>query len=170
MEAPLRALAVYLFLLVMFRVSGKRTFAQITPFDFVLLLVIGEATQQGLIGDDFSVTKALLLITSLLGIDVALSYVQRYVKPLDRLVEGLPLVLLEDGTPMQDRLKKSRVDEGDILEAGRKVLGLERLDQMKYAVLERDGTISVIPKAEAAWRAGVSEAISEGGAKSSPSL
>lgn len=155
MEAPLRALVVYMFLLIIFRIAGKRTFAQITPFDFVLLLIVGEATQQGLIGDDFSVTKALLLITSLLGIDVLLSYVQRYIKPLDRLVEGLPLVLLEEGKTIDERLKKARVDEGDILEAGRKSLGVERLDQMKYAVLERDGSISIIPKAEAAWRAEV---------------
>lgn len=153
MEAPLRALVVYMFLLIIFRIAGKRTFAQITPFDFVLLLIVGEATQQGLIGDDFSVTKALLLITSLLGIDIVLSYVQRYVKPLDRLVEGLPLVILEDGEGIDERMKKARVDEGDILEAGRKAHGVERLDQMKYAVLERDGSISIVPKAEAAWRA-----------------
>lgn len=157
MEAPLRALVVYMFLLVIFRIAGKRTFAQITPFDFVLLLIVGEATQQGLIGDDFSVTKALLLITSLLGIDVLLSYAQRYVKPLDRLVEGLPLVLLEHGDVIDERMKKARVDEGDILEAGRKAHGLERLDQMKYAVLERDGSISVVPEAEAAWRAQLAE-------------
>lgn len=153
MEAPLRAFAVYAFLLLMFRIAGKRTFAQITPFDLVLLLILGEATQQGLIGDDFSVTKALLLITSLLGIDIAFSYAQRYLKPIDRLVEGLPLVVLEEGKAIDERMKKSRIDEGDILEAGRKMHGLERLDQMKYAVLERDGSISVIPKAEALWRA-----------------
>ncbi len=158
MEAPLRALVVYMFLLIIFRIAGKRTFAQITPFDFVLLLIVGEATQQGLIGDDFSVTKALLLITSLLGIDILLSYVQRYVKPLDRLVEGLPLVLLKDGDTIDERLKKARVDEGDILEAGRKAHGLERLDQMKYAVLERDGSISVVPVAEATWRSDFAKA------------
>ncbi len=154
MEAPLRALAVYSFLLLIFRISGKRTFAQITPFDFVLLLILGEATQQGLIGDDFSVTKALLLILSLVGIDIMLSYVQEYVPWLDRAVEGRPVIVLENGEPIDERMKKSRVDEGDILEAGRKMHGVERLDQIKYAVLERDGSISVIPKADAAWRAG----------------
>ncbi len=153
MEAPLRALAIYFFLLLIFRIAGKRTFAQITPFDLVLLLVVGEATQQGLIGDDFSVTKALLLIVSLVGIDVGLSYLQRYLPTLDRAVEGLPLIVLEDGAVMDERLKKGRIDEGDILEAGRKIHGIERLEQMKYAVLERDGSISIVPKAEAAWRA-----------------
>lgn len=157
MEAPLRALAVYVFLLLIFRIAGKRTLAQITPFDLVLLLIIGEATQQGLIGNDFSVTKALLLITSLIGVDIGFSYIQRKSKILDRVIEGLPLLLLEDGETFEERLKKGRVDEGDILEAGRRTHGLERLDQMKYAVLERDGTISVVPKAEAAWRAQVAE-------------
>jgi uncharacterized membrane protein YcaP (DUF421 family) len=76
MDAVLRAMAVYLFLLLVMRVSGKRTLTQITTFDFVLLLIIGEATQQGLIGDDFSVTKALLLITSLIGLDIAMSLIK----------------------------------------------------------------------------------------------
>ena len=70
---PPAPLVVYFFLLLLVRLSGKRTLAQVTTFDFVLLLIIGEATQQGLIGDDFSVTKALLLITTLLGIDIGLS-------------------------------------------------------------------------------------------------
>lgn len=155
MEAPLRAAAVYLFLLLIFRLSGKRTFAQITPFDFVLLLVVGEVTQQGLIGNDFSVTQALLLIVTLVGLDVSLSYLQRYLPTLGRALEGLPLILLEDGRALPDRMREARVDESDILEAGRMLHGLERLEQMKYAVLERDGSISVIPKAEAAWRAQV---------------
>lgn len=153
MEAPLRALTVYFFLLLIFRISGKRTFAQITPFDLVLLLIVGEATQQGLIGDDFSVTQAMLLIVSLVGIDIGLSYIQRYLPALDRAVEGRPVILLKDGDVMEDRIKTARVDEADILEAGRKIHGIERLEQMKYAVLERDGSISIIPKAEAAWRA-----------------
>ncbi len=112
MEAPLRALIVYLFLLIVFRFSGKRTLAQITPFDLVLLLILGEATQQGLIGDDFSLTKALLLITSLLGIDVAFSFLQRHVKPLDRVIEGVPLILLEHGAVIEERLQKAGVDAG----------------------------------------------------------
>ncbi len=153
MEAPLRALAVYVFLLVIFRISGKRTLSQVTTFDFVLLLILGEATQQGLIGDDFSVTKALLLIVSLVGIDIGFSYLQEYVPWLDRAIEGLPLVIVEEGNIFEDRCKKSRVAVSDILEEARRTHGIERMDQVKYAVLERDGAISVIPKAEAAWRA-----------------
>jgi uncharacterized membrane protein YcaP (DUF421 family) len=146
MDAVLRAMAVYLFLLLVMRVSGKRTLTQITTFDFVLLLIIGEATQQGLIGDDFSVTKALLLITSLIGLDLAMSLIKRKWPRLGLMLEGTPLVLLSNGEPVDDRLERTRVDLGDILESARSTQGLERLDQIKYAVLERDGSISIIPR------------------------
>lgn len=152
MDAVLRASGIYLFLLLIFRASGKRTLAQITTFDFVLLLIVGEATQQGLIGDDFSVTKALLLIVTLVGIDIGMSLLQARWPRLGVFMEGAPLILLRDGEPLRDRLKRTRVDEHDIMEAGRNKHGLERLDQIKFAVLERDGSISVVPKAEAAWR------------------
>ncbi len=148
MDALLRAAAIYLFLLVVFRVSGKRTLAQVTTFDFVLLLIIAEATQQGLIGDDFSVTKALLLVVTLLAIDVALSLLKGRVPRLDRLIESTPLVIVEDGKPLHDRMRKARVDESDVLAAARELQGLERIEQIKYAVLERSGGISVVPYRE----------------------
>jgi uncharacterized membrane protein YcaP (DUF421 family) len=155
MEAVLRAATIYLFLLLVLRLSGKRTLAQITTFDFVLLLIIGEATQQGLIGDDFSVTKAALLIVSLIGIDIGLSLLQDRWPRLAVFVEGAPLILLEAGKPLEERLSKSRVDVDEIMEAGRNKYGLERLSQIKFAVLERDGSISIVPAADAAWRESV---------------
>ena len=100
MDAVLRALAVYLFLLVLFRVSGKRTLAEITTFDFVLLLIIAETTQQALLGEDFSVTNSFLLITTLIGVDIALSvFKQRYPR-LDNAIEGQPMILVEHGRPI----------------------------------------------------------------------
>jgi uncharacterized membrane protein YcaP (DUF421 family) len=65
---------------------------------------------------------------------------------LDRLIEGLPLILVEDGRPIKERVDKSRVDEDDILTAARESQGIERMEQIKYAVLERNGKISIIPK------------------------
>jgi uncharacterized membrane protein YcaP (DUF421 family) len=156
MDAVLRASAIYLFLLLILRMSGKRTIAQVTTFDFVLLLIIGEATQQGLIGNDFSVTKALLLIVSLVGIDIGMSLLQERWPRLGVFVEGAPLIVLSNGKPLHERMRKARVDEHDVMEAARTKHGLERLDQIKFAVLERDGGISIIPKAEAAWRESVS--------------
>jgi uncharacterized membrane protein YcaP (DUF421 family) len=146
MDAVLRGAAIYLFLLLIFRIAGKRSLSQITTFDFVLLLIIAEATQQGLLGNDFSVTNAVLVIVTLVGLDIGLSLWKERSKTMEQLIDGVPLVIIEDGRPLKDRMSKARVDEGDILTAARELQGLERLDQIKYAVLERSGGISVIPK------------------------
>jgi len=142
----LRGIAVYLFLLVIFRVSGKRSLDQVTTFDLVLLLIISETTQQALIGEDYSLTNCFLLIITLFIVDQALVFLKQKSGFLSRWLEGLPLVILENGKPIVDRMRRSQVDETDILEAARELQGLERLDQIKYAVLERHGGISVIPK------------------------
>ena len=130
----------------MLRSSGKRSLAQITTFDFVLILILGESTQQALIGDDFSITTALLLIVSLVGIDITLSLAKGRSKRLDRLVDGVPLIIVDHGKPLRDRMEQSRVDEADVLAAARELQGLERMEQIKYAVLERSGGISIIPQ------------------------
>jgi len=148
MDLILRGVAVYLFLLVLFRVLGKRSLAETTTFDFVLLLIIGEATQQALLGNDFSVTNALILITILMGVDMIFSKLKGQYKKLDRLLEGTPLILVDHGRPLKGRMNESHVDEDDIMEAARINHGLERMKQIKYAVLERDGTISIIPAQE----------------------
>ena len=145
MDAVVRALAIYVILMVIFRISGKRSLAQITTFDFVLLLVIGEATQQALLGDDFSLTNAALIIVTLVGADIGLSLIQQRFPRLDPWLEDVPLLLVENGKVIQERLDKSRISESEILQAARTTQGLERLEQVKYAVLERTGEISIIP-------------------------
>ena len=77
MDSVLRASAVYFGLLIIMRLAGKRSLAQITTFDFVLLLIIGEATQNALLGQDFSMTNALIVIVTLVGIDIGLSLLKR---------------------------------------------------------------------------------------------
>ena len=148
MDAVLRASAIYLVLLLIFRITGKRSLAQITTFDFVLLLVIGEATQQALLGNDFSVINAAIVIVTLLTIDVGLSLAQARFPRLRPWLDDVPLVLVEDGQMLQRRMDKSRISEADILQAARATQGLERMDQIKYAVLERTGEVSIIPKQE----------------------
>jgi uncharacterized membrane protein YcaP (DUF421 family) len=146
MDLVLRGIAVYLFLLVIFRVSGKRSLRNATTFDFVLLLIVAETTQQALVGDDASVTGAFLLIVVLVGTDVLLSLVKRWSPRLDRLIEGQPIVILRNGVPLRRRMWVERVDEEDILIAARESHGLERLEQIKRAVLERNGGISIVPR------------------------
>jgi uncharacterized membrane protein YcaP (DUF421 family) len=148
MDSVLRALAIYTFLMLIFRIAGKRSLAQITTFDFVLLLVIGEATQQALLGNDFSVTNAVLVITTLLGVDIGMSLVQQRWPGIGPWIDDVPLLLIEDGKVIQRRLDKSRIGATDILHAARATHGLERMDQIKYAILERTGEISIVPKKE----------------------
>ena len=145
MDAVVRALIVYAVVLVIFRVSGKRSLSQITTFDFVLLLIIGESVQQGLIGDDFSLTKAVLLIVTLVGVDIGISLLKQRSPTIGKLVDGVPLVIVENGKPIQEYMDKARVDVDDVLTAARETQGLERMEQIKYAVLERSGGISIIP-------------------------
>ena len=145
MDAVIRALIVYAVILVIFRVSGKRSLAQITTFDFVLLLFISEAIQQGLIGDDFSLTKAFLLVVTLMGVDIGISLLKQRSPAIGKLVDGVPIIIVENGKPIQEYMDKARVDVDDILSAARETQGLERMDQIKYAVLERSGGISIIP-------------------------
>jgi uncharacterized membrane protein YcaP (DUF421 family) len=149
MDAVLRALAIYAFLMLVFRATGKRSLSQITTFDFVLLLIIGEATQQALLGDDFSITTALLVITTIVLVDIALSLLQRQFPQLGPALEDVPLILVDDGKIIRRHLDKSRITEDDVLEAAREKQGLERMDQVKYAVLERTGSISIIPRESA---------------------
>lgn len=110
------------------------------------MLVIGEGTQQGLLGEDFSVTNALLVITTFVTLDIGLGLFKHRLPWLERAIEGTPVVIFADGKPLQKRMDRARIDEADILAAAREKQGLERLDQIKFAVLERSGGISVIPR------------------------
>lgn len=146
MDLVARAAIIYVFYLVVFRITGKRTLAQATPFDLVLLLVISEAIQNALTRGDHSITSAFVVVLTLVSLDIGLSLLKQHFKPLDRLLDDMPLVLLMNGRALHNRMRRARVDEEDILEAARSLQGLERLEQIKYAVLERNGTISIIPK------------------------
>lgn len=146
MDSVLRAAAMYGFLLLIFRIMGKRSLAQITAFDFVLLLIIGEATQQALLGQDFSFINACIVIGTLMLLELAMSYAKDRFPRLDPVLDSVPLVIVEDGRLLDRRTAHERVDIDDILAAARELHGLERLDQIKYAVLERNGGISIVPK------------------------
>ena len=146
METVIRGAAVYLILVIIMRLSGRRTLAEVTPFDFVLLLIIAETTQQALLGNDFSITNAIVLIVTLIVIDIGLSYLKQWSPAASRLLEGVPTVLVRNGKLDAHALKRSRVDESDILVAGRQKQGIESMSEVKHAVLENDSGISVIPK------------------------
>jgi uncharacterized membrane protein YcaP (DUF421 family) len=145
MDTVLRSVAVYLFVLVVFRISGKRSLSQITTFDFILLLIVGEATQQALVGDDFSIVNAMVVISTLMTLEIVFSWMEGRWPSFDRAVGSLPVVVVEHGKLLEDRARQEGVTLSEVLAAGREKHGLERLDQFKYAILERHGGISVIP-------------------------
>jgi uncharacterized membrane protein YcaP (DUF421 family) len=147
-ESIFRGAAVYLFILIIVRVSGRRTLSEMTVFDLVLILIIAETTQQALLGDDFSVVNAVLLIITLFTMDIGFSYLKRWSPLVDKLIEGTPTLLVNDGKSDHRALSRARVDEKDVLSAARVQMGLERMDQVKYAILEADGKISIIPREE----------------------
>lgn len=146
MEPILRAVLTYVFLLFMVRVAGKRSLADTTPFDLVLLLIISEAAQQGMVGNDYSLTNSFIIVATLVLLDVSISFVKQRWAFVDRWVDGVAVVLVRDGKPLKDRMDKERIDEQDIMEAARELQGIERMEQIKYAVLERNGHISIVPK------------------------
>ncbi|KQQ55724.1 hypothetical protein ASF84_10345 [Pseudomonas sp. Leaf127] len=149
MDAVLRAAVMYLVLVVLFKIAGRRSLADLTTFDFVLLLIVGEATQQALLGDDFSVTNSILIIATLIAIDVGFTRLKRRYGRLARVVDGGPTLIVENGQWLHLRMQEARVTEEDVLEAARTGQGLVRLEQIRYAIIERNGTISIIPAQQA---------------------
>jgi uncharacterized membrane protein YcaP (DUF421 family) len=145
MDSVIRALTIYLILMVIFRLSGKRALSEVTTFDFILLLIISEATQNALMGDDFSLTNAFIVILTLVMADLGLSILTARSVKLETLLSDVPTIVVENGRVLDARMSKLRISVDDVLEQARATQGLERLDQIKYAVVERSGSISVIP-------------------------
>lgn len=146
MGSIIRVVVIYFVLLVLFRIAGRRTLAQMTNFDLVLLLIVSELTQQAMVDSDPSMTNAILMILTLIGLDIILSLWKLRSPQAEKWLDGVPTVIVENGHPLKDKMERARVDEEDVLVAARERQGLERMDQIKYAVLECSGGISIIPK------------------------
>lgn len=146
MDSVIRGVVMFFFLQLIFRISGKRTLAEATNFDLIVLLIISETTQQAMVDSDHSMINGFLLVLTLVGISIGLSLLKQKFPVLDKWLEGGPLVIVDNGKIFKDRMDKVRVSEDDVLEAGRALHGLERMDQIKRAVVERGGSISIIPK------------------------
>lgn len=146
MDSVIRGISIYVILLVATRLTGRRTLAQMTPFDMVLLLIIAETTQQALLGDDFSITNAAVLILTLFATDVVLAWFKGHSKRAASLLDGNPTVLISNGKIDDEAMNRARVGVGDLLEAARAQHGLKTLSDIDAAVLEVSGGISIIPK------------------------
>lgn len=146
MEAVLRSVGIYLVLLLLFRLTGKRSLAQITTFDFVLLLIIGESTQQALLGEDFSLTQAAVVVATLLALERSADYLSWRFPTLRRITDSQPVVLVDDGRVLHDVLDHYHLGVDDVVTAGREQHGLRSVADVQWAVLEVSGGISIVPR------------------------
>ncbi len=139
----LRAIAVYIVVMVLVRLSGKRAVGQFTPFDLVLLILIGNAVQNGLNGGDNSLSGAVLLASCLIALNYGVAWVAARSDIAQRLVEGEPVILARDGKIHRDVLHRQLVSKADFHEAMREA-GVPDLESIKLAVLETNGKISIL--------------------------
>jgi uncharacterized membrane protein YcaP (DUF421 family) len=146
MDSVLKALVIYVVLWLLIRVSGRRTLAELSTFDFILFLVIGGATQRALIGQDYSLTNAFVVITTLIVVDILVGLLERDFRFISKIIKGVPTILVDDGHVLTGRMRRARVTADEIMERARSLHGLETLDQIKYAILEASGDISIIPR------------------------
>jgi uncharacterized membrane protein YcaP (DUF421 family) len=145
MDLVFRALVLFGGVYVLLRAVGRRELAEMEPIDFVLLIVLGDAIQQGLTQDDYSVTGAFITIFSIAAIQVALGYLAFRSSRVRRVLEGEPVILLENGNVIQRNLRRARIAEDELAEEAR-LQQIASLDQVAWAVLETSGKISMIPK------------------------
>ena len=145
LEKILRPVIVYIFLVVMLRLSGKRELVQLNPFDLVVLLTLSNTVQNAIIGDDNSVSGGLLGATSLLAINYLVVRFLYNHKKLDQLVEGKADVLVESGKVRTEHLKKELITMAQLEAAARKQ-GFSSLAEVDQCILEPGGTLSFIGK------------------------
>ena len=140
-----RGLLVYFFLILLLRSTGKRQIGQMSPFDLVLLMVLSNAVQNSMSGGDNSVTAGLILAVTLVAANWIVGKVTSSSKIMEQLVDGDPQVLFHDGKVYEKILKDSQITRQELIAAVHKA-GYADLDMIRAAILENDGTISVIPK------------------------
>ena len=146
MNPVFRAVVMFAVLWMVFRIGGRRTLAEITTFDFILLLIIGDATQQALVGDDFSITAAMLVVVTLILLDLGMGRAALVSDGLRRVIDSAPVIVIENGRVLDKVLRKEGVDLEEVMAAARERHGLQTLDDIKYAIVERHGGISIVPK------------------------
>jgi uncharacterized membrane protein YcaP (DUF421 family) len=145
MDLVVRATVVFFFVLVLVRVIGRRELSTLEPFDLILLIVIGDALQQGLTQDDYSVTGALLVVGTFAVLQVFVSWISFRFPKARPVLQGEPIIVVQDGRVIQRNLKRERLTEEEIAEEARKQK-IPMLADVQWAVLETGGQISFITK------------------------
>jgi uncharacterized membrane protein YcaP (DUF421 family) len=143
----LRATAIYALVMVLIRVSGKRAVGQFTPFDLVMLILIGNAVQNGINGGDNSLTGAAIMATTLIALNYGVAFITSRSRRVERIVEGEPVVLARNGKLFEGVLRRELVSRDDFREALR-MNGIDDVAKVELALLETNGSISVVVKRE----------------------
>ena len=146
MDIVIRAAVAYAFITFLLRIIGRRELSTLAPSDLVLLVVMGDLVQNGVTQSDQSVTGVFLALSTFAILTVAVSVVTFKSRRVQTLVEGAPLILVQDGKPVEKNLRSERLNIDDIAEQARGQ-GIERLDEIKWCVLESSGTMSFIKAA-----------------------
>jgi uncharacterized membrane protein YcaP (DUF421 family) len=145
MDLALRGVVLFFFVFLLMRIVGRRELSSLEPFDLILLVVLGDAVQQGLTQDDYSLTGAFIVVSTIAGLQVLMSYLNFRVPRLRPLIDGEPIVIMEDGKVIEGNARRERLTVEDIAEAAR-VQQIASLEDVQWAVLERSGQISFIEK------------------------
>jgi uncharacterized membrane protein YcaP (DUF421 family) len=149
MDIVIRAAVIFLFVFAITRALGRRELSSLEPFDLILLVVVGDLVQQGVTQSDYSLTGALLAISTIALLTVALSYASFRLRRLRPFLEGKPLVLIENGRVLEENLRRERITL-DELTAEARLAQLPSLDGVRWGILETDGKISFIPAGDSA--------------------
>ena len=145
MDLALRSIALYAFVFVLMRVVGRRELSSLQPFDLVLLIVLGDSIQQGLTQDDYSVVGALIVVGTIAVLQVATSYLAFRLPVLRPVFDGQPIVVVEDGKPVEKNLHRERLSIEDLMEEARQQQ-IASLDEIQWGVLETSGSMSFMKK------------------------
>jgi uncharacterized membrane protein YcaP (DUF421 family) len=145
MDIVLRAAFAYVFITFLMRIVGRRELSSMAPSDLILLVVLGDLIQNGVTQSDYSMT-GFVLATSTIGLcAVATSFLVFKSKRASKIIEGDPLIIVQDGKPIENNMKSERLNLDDVMEEARGQQ-IENLDQVKWAVLESTGQITFIKK------------------------
>jgi uncharacterized membrane protein YcaP (DUF421 family) len=147
MDLAIRSVVLYAFVFVLTRVVGRRELSSLQPFDLILLIVLGDSIQQGLTQDDYSVTGALIVVGTIAVLQVLTSYLAFRLPLLRPVFDGQPIVVVEDGKPIQRNLHRERLSVEDLMEEAR-LQQIASIDEIQWAVLETSGSISFIKKSD----------------------
>jgi len=145
MDLVLRATVVFFFIFLVTRIVGRRQLSDLEPFDLILLVVLGDLVQQGITQSDESVTGALIVISTIALLSVAISWVSFRFRSVRVLTEGEPIVLVHDGRPIERNMRRERITIEDIREEARRAQ-VASIADLRWAILENDGNISCIPR------------------------